>query len=422
MYIFPGYTEFYEQDNILFVSSKLFQNTIKITDAKLQDEFYSILRCGGCSSLDTPLTQFLHEQELLATRPEIDNVLKQVKELLDKTLILTIMPTEGCNFRCPYCYEDHLPITMRRKIMDQINLYIAEQSQHFDSIHIAWFGGEPTLCKDTILETSAYIQALQNTNHFQYHANMTTNGYLLDATLFQQFYQVGITSYQITLDGWHHDKTRPHVSGKGTLKAILANLTAISALPKETYDFRIILRHNILAGDEDFSWYDHLYALFGQDDRFSVLIHSVDDWGGSSVHTLDVLQDGSKQALLAKHILYLDKIGFKCQNHQNQPFSQICYACYPHSMVFRASGKIEKCTVCQDHPKNHLGYIDLEKGVVLDPAVNDLWTFSNLKPACYTCPDLLKCLNMKCRKSAVLNGQETNYDCCNGPASNSHSA
>ena len=76
---------------------------------------------------------------------------------------------------------------------------------------------------------------------------MTTNGYLLNDKLFRQFYQAGITSYQITIDGWNHDKTRPHVSGKGTLQTIINNLASLSKLPPAEYSFHITLRHNILA-------------------------------------------------------------------------------------------------------------------------------------------------------------------------------
>lgn len=35
-------------------------------------------------------------------------------------------------------------------------------------------------------------------------------------------------------------------------------------------------------------------------------------------------------------------------------------------MVFRAAGKIEKCTVALDHPQNLIGYVDSSKGVVLN--------------------------------------------------------
>ena len=129
----------------------------------------------------------------------------------------TLIPTEGCNFQCSYCHKNHPAASMTRDTLDRIEEYITAQAPRYKQVILAWFGGEPTLCKDTVLEVSNIVQNLQKQYGFHYAANMTTNGYLLNDKLFRQFYQAGITSYQITIDGWNHDKTRPHVSGKGTI-------------------------------------------------------------------------------------------------------------------------------------------------------------------------------------------------------------
>lgn len=273
----------------------------------------------------------------------------------------TLIPTEGCNFQCSYCHKNHPAASMTRDTLDQIEEYITAQAPRHKQVVLAWLGGEPILCKDTVLEVSEMIQNLQKQHGFQYTAKMTTNGYLLDEKLFRQFCQAGITSYQITLDGWNHDKTRPHVSGKGTLRTIIDNLVALSKLPPEEYSFHITLRRNLLAGDEDYSWYDYLYRLFGHDKRFAVLVRAVGDWGGEGVHSLSILHQDTKDVLVAKHVAYLDKIGMSCHNHRNGALAQVCYASYPHSMVFRANGKIGKCTVALDHPQNQLGWVDPEK-------------------------------------------------------------
>ena len=139
--------------------------------------------------------------------------------------------------------------------------YIAVQAPRFKHICISWFGGEPTLCKDIILRISKQIFCLQSKYMFHYSAAMTTNGYMLDINSFLKYYECGITSYLITLDGWRHDNTRPHVSGKSTLKTIIDNVIAISHLPKEKYQFTITLRRNLFPEDYDFTWYDYLSKL-----------------------------------------------------------------------------------------------------------------------------------------------------------------
>lgn len=404
MYILPGYTSYAQDDGVLYISSKLFQNKVKLTEQSLQDEFYTIIKNGGCSELSTPLTQFLHEQELLANVEEIESALQNARRLLSDTLLLTIMPTEGCNFRCTYCYEEHVPVNMTRQMLDQLRTFITDQAPRFKSVHISWYGGEPILYKETVVEIATLVQTLQTKSTFQYSSSMTTNGYLLDADCFQKFYAAGITSYQITLDGWTHDQTRPHVSGTGTLQTILDNLLAISALPQDKYHFNIILRRNILNGDEDYSWYDHLYKLFGTDTRFSVAVRPVRNWGGESVKSLNLLECGSRSASQTTHEMYLDKIGMKRVTDSDSLFSRICYASFPNGFVFRANGRIEKCTVALDNPKNLVGILDTEQGVVLFSETARPWSESSLEPKCYACPDILTCFNMQCRRDTIING------------------
>ena len=221
----------------------------------------------------------------------------------------TLIPTEGCNFRCLHCRKNHPAASMTRDMLDRIEAFIAEQAPRHKKVMLAWGGGEPLLCKDTVLEDSDMVQNLQKQYGFQYAAKMTTNGYLLDEKVFRQSYRAGISNYQITVDGWNHDKVRPHVSGRGTLQTIIDHLIALSKMPPAEYSFHITLRHNILAGDEDYSWYDYLYRLFGQDKRFDVLVRAVRDWGGETVHTLSLRHRDTAGALIGKHTSYLDKIG-----------------------------------------------------------------------------------------------------------------
>lgn len=319
-------------------------------------------------------------------------------------LLLTIMPTEGCNFRCTYCYEDHVPTSITRQMLDQLQAFIVEQAPRFKAVHISWFGGEPVLCSDIVLQISTLVQSLQTQAHFRYSSAMTTNGYLLDKDCFQKFYAAGISSYQITLDGWNHDQTRPHVSGARTLQTILDNLKSISMLPQDKYGFNIILRHNILDGDEDYSWYDYLYNLFGSDTRFSVVVRSVNDWGGESVQTLELLEGKKKASYQTAHETYLDKIGMKRAINTDSLFSRVCYAAFPNGYVFRSNGKIEKCTVALDNPKNLVGTLDPKQGATLLPETNQLWSESHLEPKCYTCPDVLTCFNLQCKKDMIING------------------
>lgn len=411
MYILPGYTKYYEKDGSLYIFSQLLQNEVKLTTEELKNEFYKLVETGGGPKLSTELTVFLHDQELLLNEKEIQESLTKAKPLLANGLLLTILPTEGCNFRCPYCYETHTPTIMSEEILSKIHQYIREQVPKFKTVRISWFGGEPTLCKDIILQTSSLVQSLQKEYHFTYGADMVTNGYLLDVDSFKEYYKGGITHYQITLDGWNHDKTRPHVTGKATLEKIISNLKSISMLSEE-YKFSIILRHNILAEDRDYSWYDYLYKLFGNDKRFSVAVALVSDWGGETVKSLELAEKEQREVLRSDHEKYLDKIGMKREGKKIEPFCNICYASCPSGFVFRPNGKIEKCTVALNHPKNQVGYVDPDKGIRIDESKAYRWCHSELKKECYICPEVLSCLNISCRKKIIVDDYDEKKCLC----------
>lgn len=405
MYIIPGYVKIRKEKDESYLFSELLNNKVRIFQPDLKQELENLVE-HGCDKLSTPLTKFLYEQELLAKKEEIVENLNNFRDTLNKYLMLTIMPTENCNFRCPYCYEHHMAINMDEKNFKHIQSYIKTQAmKDFKMVQINWFGGEPTLCKDKVISMGEYIQGLQKEYSFDYFATMTTNGYLLDLDSFKKYYKTGVVGYQITLDGWNHNKTRPHVTGKGTLEAILSNLKNISKLPKESFNFNIILRYNILPDSNDFTWYDYLKKLFGTDDRFSILIRPVSDWGGDGVKELSILDKVSAENAVKKHLKYIEKIGLKHVNgNRNDVFAKICYANYPYGFVFRACGKIEKCTVCLDHPQNNVGYIDKEKGVLIKESNNKLWSNTTFPDKCLRCPSVLSCLNMRCRKQEILTG------------------
>lgn len=402
MYILPGFTTYQEIGGVITVRSEIYQSEIEISDTDIKEEFYQIAQ-KGCDALSTPMTKILHEQKLLVDESDIKDCLDEYRSVLDKTFRVTLMPTEGCNFRCPYCYENHKPTTMTRHLFEQILAYISDQCTRFENVFLSWFGGEPTLCADNVIEASSAIRELYEKHGFRFQSDMTTNGYLLNEKLFHELYTAGVTRYQITIDGRNHDRTRPHVSGRGTLEVIMKNIASITRLPKDV-DFHVTLRHNILSGDEDYEWYDHLAEVIGADKRFSVFVKPVGDWGGDSVKMLDICPDSEKDGLVQRHVEYLGKIGLQCDNNVKEPFSNVCYANYPNAMIFRADGKIEKCTIALDHPMNKIGYVDPKLGVIIDQDQQKRWGFHGYRETCAKCTQVTSCLNMKCSKNRIIDG------------------
>jgi uncharacterized protein len=58
-------------------------------------------------------------------------------------LHLIILPTERCNFRCVYCYEDFSIGTMKPPVIAGIKRLLARRIPNLRQLRIAWFGWEP---------------------------------------------------------------------------------------------------------------------------------------------------------------------------------------------------------------------------------------------------------------------------------------
>ena len=54
-----------------------------------------------------------------------------------------------------------------------------ETKNNIKKVYINWFGGEPLLEKETLLDLSDFILKIGKINKFTYLGRITTNGYLL---------------------------------------------------------------------------------------------------------------------------------------------------------------------------------------------------------------------------------------------------
>lgn len=409
MYLIPGYIEIDDNGKEIILSSRLLQNKIRLFDEHFLSKMRRIMINGGTEHLSSEVEMSLHEHGILQTEDEIRTSIKKVRKLLDSNLFLTIMPTEQCNFRCVYCYEEHKTSKMDPEIVGHIKEYIRRESDYVGAVNISWFGGEPTLCHDIIEDLSEWIIDLQKTKPFLYQATMTTNGYLLNVERFMHYYDLGIKRYQITLDGNMHDKMRPHISGAPTLNRIINNLKEISHLPQE-YDFLIDLRYNSASQEVDETWFNYIKSVFGEDPRFEVAFAIVKDWGGESVKNIDLLDDRDQAVREAEK--YFDKIGLKYKKRSLDAFHNVCYASCFKGLIFRPNGSIEKCSISIGNVRNKVGIVDKEKGVIIDDEKNAMWCTNDIPDICLTCKEVLSCLNICCKKDYVINHEARRAPFC----------
>jgi uncharacterized protein len=197
---------------------------------------------------------------------------------------------------------------------------------------------------------------------------MTTNGYLLDINTASALANVGVTHYQISLDGPKeiHDQSRIRADGKGTFEQIWNNLLAIrdSSLP-----VAILLRLHF--NPDTFNFLDPLLEdikrEFLPDSRFSILFKGIEHLGGPNDSSIKVFSETEKEA--ANKILQSKLFGDDLKSSQNgdTPADYVCYASRPNSLMIRANGKVGKCTVALTDERNDVGTLQPDGQLKLIP-------------------------------------------------------
>lgn len=139
---------------------------------------------------------------------------------------LTVVTSLGCNFACPYCFEDKHPSVLKPEVADAIVGIVGESLPSIGRLSVTWMGGEPLLGKDQLLALSERLIDVCRRHDKEYRASIITNGWYLDGATAAALAAARVDSTQVTIDGPPdvHDRTRPHATGGPTYERIVANL------------------------------------------------------------------------------------------------------------------------------------------------------------------------------------------------------
>lgn len=330
--------------------------------------------------------------------------LLQYSSLYGSGTNIILMPTEQCNFRCTYCYENFEKPKMSRETVDNIKGYLLRNVSKFKTLSIDWFGGEPLCAVDLVEEIMQYCKDTLKKVGTPVISTMTTNGYLLTPDLISKLIKLNVVGYQITIDGVEriHDKQRKLYNGKGTYQQILGNLIDIKK-KLQSGVVQICIRVNLNA--TSVQYIEELFEVFKEhfedDKRFSLSLRYVRDLKGDG-NTADIINEDSVMLnvyekayniiprLLTSHFLnMLDSFG-------------ICYAGKPNSIVIGADGSLYKCTVHFNDEINVVGKLDGNRMNVDEKKVAK-WVFSKSKhDECNSCWYRGSCYEGTCPYATLL--------------------
>jgi uncharacterized protein len=295
---------------------------------------------------------------MMPSRPSHISETELASSLSDDRLHLIIFPTEQCNFRCVYCYEDFAIGTMKPAVVEGVKRLLALRVPSLRKLHLSWFGGEPMVALRVIEDIAGFAKSLSSVaqNDVVYVGEMTTNGYLLNLENATRLVELGTTHFQISLDGpkEFHDATRIKRNGEGSFDTIWGNLCSIRS---SAIDINVLLRLHLTPTNAPAmpDFVRKIQREFLGDSRFTVLLKPVNHWGGPNDSKFHILS-GSKRAETVNTLTALLYEARPEGNYIYKP-GNVCYAARPNSLVIRATGEIGKCTLALSDPANNIGQL-----------------------------------------------------------------
>ncbi len=325
---------------------------------------------------------------------------------------LILLPTEKCNFRCTYCYEDFELGKMSEETQRAIELFIDKRMDGLELLKFSWFGGEPLVAKDVVLRLSRYAKQKCDEHGVKFQGGLTTNAYVLDQALAHELISLNQDFFQITLDGWKeaHDVLRKRADGRGTFDVIWNNLLGLKALDLK---FEVCVRVHVRRDNiENLQVLMSEFALaFQGDRRFYLDFQHLRDMGGEGGKTIEnpvsflelrdieaPLRARYHQALVAQReknlvmappknilkTLFDAPVLVKAENSGESAGSQraseqvvgepyICYAGKANSLLIRSDGRIGKCTVALDDDRNALGHLNYDGTITINNSMLSAW-------------------------------------------------
>ncbi|HTK69362.1 MAG TPA: radical SAM protein [Candidatus Eisenbacteria bacterium] len=295
------------------------------------------------------------------------------RSLSNERLHLILMPTEACNFRCVYCYEDFKYRRMEPWVVEAVRRWIKSRAPRLRSLHLSWFGGEPLLARGVIRTLMGDARSLADANpDLLVTSNATTNGHLLAPAILTELVDLGVTGYQISFDGPRefHDRKRILAGGGATFDRIWGNLLAAREVGRA---FSITIRVHLDQENADSvpGFLEQVRDAFGGDERFDVYIRGLSRLGGPNDAALPVFERDEGAAVIERVKEHARGLGLKL--FEAEPGHSICYAARANSFVVRANGRLNKCTIALEEPSNQVGLLREDGTVDLKAAPMVLW-------------------------------------------------
>lgn len=309
-----------------------------------------------------------------------EGIIKSKVENSAKTLIIEL--TEKCNLRCSYCVFDNNYSKERNHSLKKIDRELAKRNiKEFskrakDDVYIIFYGGEPLLEFDLIMELTLYAISIFNS---KVKFSFTTNGMALTPDKYDFLIKHNFL-ITVSLDGFKqkHDYSRLTINGNPSWERIMKNLDRLKKYDNNYYDEMVIF-NNVIDGVENIPdiniEFNKNHLLKGKISRYSfVLQESIDktaeynEFNTSNFHYIKSIFLDKK---LNDHPFYKDrllplikKIAFRKIGNDAQNGKKVCIP-FSNRTYIRSNGDIQFCERISSFKKisNHTDILEESKKI-----------------------------------------------------------
>lgn len=158
--------------------------------------------------------EFIIDEDVDEKQRYIDKSIRKLET--DRNFHIIVNPTLQCNFRCWYCYEEHLPSKMDESTVSGVKNLIGKLAKEGKNITLSFFGGEPLIYYAEIMKPLIeYANTVCSKNGVGFETNATSNGFLFTKPVIEELHANNFKYVQITLDGneEQHNKVRHTADG-----------------------------------------------------------------------------------------------------------------------------------------------------------------------------------------------------------------
>ena len=310
---------------------------------------------------------------------EMDSIKKKFEALtVPHQYFLMVLPTYECNLRCWYCIQKHENLFMSDQVLANLKQLIKRklQDDSITDLHLSWFGGEPLLAYDRVIDLTLFARDYAKENGKTFSSAITTNGTLLTPERIEALRDAGVVNYQITIDG--DRPTHNSVKKLGTISAYDRTLENINLIARHTH---VSLRFNYTR--ENLKPYGIMESLRSKLDP--------DVLGNITFNIYKVWQD-DQEKVKEEDVDLLFNISMDSGLTPTLQTMGLCYADRVHYDCVFPNGHVGKC---DNHaPEEQPGILQKDGTILWERDMTDLYSphiFDGKQTQCRECRHLPVC-------------------------------